>query len=87
MITGPSKTCTWIGPDQDPLIHHPIHYCGQKSIDGFSYCAEHYHRVYKKGSSNTGKAKLSKMIDKELAELELQKLIAEQEADLEDLNV
>lgn len=83
----PLSTCQWIGPEQDPIRDWPIKMCGQKSINGFSYCAEHYHRVYKKGSSNTGGAKLAKMIDKELADLELQKLIAEQEADLEDTNV
>lgn len=87
MGEAPIKECQWIGPEQDPLRDWPIKYCGQKSIDGFSYCAEHYHRVYKKGSSNTGGRKLSKMIDKELAELELQKLIAEQESDMEDVNV
>ena len=57
--------------------------CGQKSIEGKSYCAEHYHVMYRKGSSNTGAKKMEKLIDKELAELELQKLIAEQEADQE----
>jgi hypothetical protein len=35
--------------------------------------------MYKKGSSNTGARKLEKLIEKELADLELMKLIAEQE--------
>ena len=87
MEGAPIKECQYLGPEQDPMKHWPVHYCGQKSIEGFSYCAEHYHRVYKKGSSNTGGGKLSKMIDKELADLELQKLIAEQESDMEDVNV
>jgi hypothetical protein len=39
--------------------------------------------MYKKGSSNTGAKKMEKLIDKELADLELQKLIAEQESDME----
>ena len=84
MGEAPNKECQYIGPEQK---EYPFTMCGQKSIEGFSYCAEHYHRVYKKGSSNTGGRKLSKMIDKELADLELQKLIAEQESDMEDINV
>jgi hypothetical protein len=85
MIDGPIKECQWIGPEQKEW---PFTFCGQKSISGFSYCAEHYHRVYKKGSSNTGKVKMNKMIDKELADLELQKLVAEQESEaLESYNV
>jgi len=43
--------------------------CGQKSIVGKVYCAEHYHQIYKKGSSNTGARKMEKLIDKELADL------------------
>ena len=78
MIDGPIKECQYIGPEQKEW---PYTMCGQKSITGRSYCAEHYHTMYRKGSSNIGKAKLAKMIDKELADLELQKLIAEQEAD------
>jgi hypothetical protein len=39
--------------------------------------------MYKKGSSNTGARKMEKLINKELADLELNKLIAEQEADVE----
>jgi hypothetical protein len=75
---GPAKECQYIGAEQRQW---PYKLCGQKSIDGKSYCAEHYHQMYKKGSSNIGKAKLAKMIDKELADLELQKLIAEQESE------
>jgi hypothetical protein len=51
--------------------------CGQKSIEGKSYCAEHYHQMYKKGSSNTGARKMEKLIEKELAELKLQQEIEE----------
>jgi len=78
VIDGPIKECQYIGPEQKEW---PYTMCGQKSIAGKSYCAEHYHVMYRKGSSNIGKAKLAKMIDKELADLELQKLIAEQEAE------
>jgi len=62
MIDGPSRTCTWIGPDQDPLIHHPIHYCGAPSVQGKSYCHEHYQRVYIGGTALTGKKKLKNLL-------------------------
>jgi len=62
MVDGPSRTCTWIGPEQDPLIHHPIHYCGAPSVPGKSYCAEHYSRVYIGGTALTGKKKLKALI-------------------------
>jgi hypothetical protein len=75
-MDGPIKECQFIGAEQ---TEWPYTFCGQKSIAGKSYCAEHYHQMYKKDSANVGKAKLAKMIDKELADLELQKLIAEQE--------
>ena len=87
MEYGPSRTCQYIGPDQDPLTSWPIKMCGQKSIEGKSYCAEHYHVRYKMGSSATGAKKLEKLIEKELADLELQQLIAEQEMDKEEVNV
>lgn len=80
MIDGPIKECQFIGLEQKEW---PYTMCGQKSISGKSYCAEHYHQMYRKGSSNTGAKKMEKMIEKELADLELQKLIAEQEADTE----
>ena len=63
---GASRTCEWIGPEQ---THAPYTFCGQKSIAGKSYCAEHYHQMYKKGSSNTGAKKMEKLIDRELADL------------------
>jgi hypothetical protein len=43
--------------------------------------------MYKKGSSATGAKKMEKLIERELADLELSRLIAEQEADMEDVNV
>lgn len=77
-MDGPIKECQFIGAGQKEW---PYTMCGQKSIEGKSYCAEHYHVMYKKGSSNTGARKMEKLIEKELAELELMKLIAEQEND------
>ena len=84
MELGPSRTCEYIGSEQKEW---PYVFCGQKSITGKSYCAEHYHQMYKKGSSATGAKKMEKLINKELADLELQQLIAEQEADQEEVNV
>ena len=74
--------CQYIGPDQDPLKHHPIKYCGARVIEGKSYCHDHYYRVYQKGSAVAGKRK-EREIEREIASIELQRLIAEQEADNE----
>jgi hypothetical protein len=71
---GSAKECQYIGSEQ---IKWPFKMCGQKSIAGKSYCAEHYHQMYKKGSSNTGARKMEKLIEKELAELKLQQEIEE----------
>ena len=71
---GPAKECQYIGAEQREW---PYTMCGQKSIEGKSYCAEHYHQMYKKGSSNTGARKMEKLIEKELAELKLQQEIEE----------
>ena len=63
MVDAPSRTCTWIGPDQDPVKHWPIHYCGVPSVPGKSYCTEHYHRVYIGGTALTGKKKLKALLN------------------------
>jgi hypothetical protein len=76
MIDGPIPTCQYIGAEQTDW---PYTMCGQKSVPGKSYCAEHYHQMYRKGSSNTGAKKMAKLIDKELAELKLQQEIEEME--------
>ena len=76
MIDGPIPTCQYIGAEQK---NWPYTMCGQKSVPGKSYCAEHYHQMYRKGSSNTGARKMAKLIDKELAELKLQQEIEEME--------
>jgi hypothetical protein len=49
-------------------------------IEGKSYCHDHYYVIYKKGSAVAGRKK-EKVIDAEIAQLELQRLIAEQEED------
>lgn len=42
--------CQWLGPNQDPRTS-PVTYCGCKVVKGKSYCAEHYARMYVKGSA------------------------------------
>lgn len=59
--------CQWIGPDQDPR-KGPIHYCGKPTLEGKSYCHEHYWRVYARGTSVNGRRKEA-AIDAEIAEL------------------
>ena len=81
MVDIPIRDCQYIGPDQDPLKHNPIKYCGAPVIEGKSYCHDHYWVVYKKGTAMAGKKK-EKAIEAEIAQIELQRLIAEQEADL-----
>jgi hypothetical protein len=71
---GSAHECQYIGSEQTKW---PYKMCGQKSIAGKSYCAEHYHQMYKKGSSNTGAKKMEKLIDKELSELKRQQEIEE----------
>ncbi len=66
--------CQYIGSEQTKW---PFTMCGQKSIVGKVYCAEHYHQIYKKGSSNTGARKMEKLIDRELADLKRQQEIEE----------
>jgi hypothetical protein len=78
--------CQYIGADEDPRkVAGRVPMCGAKTLEGKSYCHEHYYVVYKKGSSNLKNN--TKAIEAEIADIELQKLIAEQEADMEDVNV
>ena len=68
--------CQYVGPEQDPMIHYPLTFCGCKVVAGKSYCAEHYYVVYKKGTSVNGKRK-EKEVEKEIAELKRQQEIEE----------
>ena len=70
--------CQYIGPDQDPLKHHPIKYCGAKTLEGKSYCGEHYWVVYRKGSATAGR-KREKEIEQEIEQLKQQQEIEEME--------
>jgi hypothetical protein len=73
---GPAKECQFIGAEQKEW---PYTFCGQKSLEGKSYCHDHYYVIYKKGSSNLKNN--TKAIEKEIADIELRQLIAAQEAD------
>ncbi len=71
--------CQFIGADQDPLKHWPIQYCGAQTITGKMYCADHYHRIYQKGSAPSGRRK-EKEIDAEIEALKRQQEVDEMEA-------
>jgi hypothetical protein len=61
--------CQWLGPEVDPLRDWGKYTCcGQKVISGSAWCADHYWRVYRKGSAIAGKTK-AKEIDAEIEEL------------------
>lgn len=70
--------CQYIGPEQDPR-KGPVTYCGARTVEGKSYCHEHYWVVYQRGSAVAGKKK-EKEIDAELAELRRQQEVDEMEA-------
>ena len=76
-------SCTYLGPEFDARtwdwVSKANPYCGGQTLEGKSYCADPYYVVYKKGSSNL---KINtKAIEKEIADIELKRLIAQQEAD------
>ena len=68
MVDIPIRECQFIGPDQDPLKHHPIKYCGSRVIEGKAYCHDHYWRVYQKGTAIAGRRK-EVAIEREIAAL------------------
>ena len=74
--------CTYLGPEFDPqkwdYSKAPTPYCGCQTLEGKSYCADHYYVVYKKGSAFAGK-RAEKAIESEIAELKRQQEIDEME--------
>ena len=70
--------CQYIGKDQDPR-KGPVTYCGANTIEGKSYCHEHYYVIYQRGSAPSGKKK-EKAIDAELEQLKRQQEIDELES-------
>jgi len=72
--------CQYLGPEYDPRTHKgETPYCGAQTLTGKSYCGEHYHKVYQKGSATAGKRK-EKAIEAEIAELALAQEIDELES-------
>lgn len=67
-MDGPSRTCTYIGPEQDPR-KGPVTYCGKSSIPGKSYCVHHYPVVYFVGSSVNRKRANAKALEDELSKI------------------
>lgn len=65
--------CEYIGPEQTQA---PFEMCGKTSVEGKSYCHEHYYVVYKKGTSVNGKRR-EKEVEKEIADLNRQQEIEE----------
>jgi hypothetical protein len=70
---GPAKECQFIGAEQKDW---PYTFCGQKSLEGKSYCADHYYVIYKKGTSVNSK-RLGREIERELASLKQQQELEE----------
>jgi hypothetical protein len=54
------RECQWMGPNQDPQ-QGSIHMCGEATVLGRSYCADHVWQVYQKGSSAGTKRKIKEM--------------------------
>ncbi len=72
--------CQYLGKDYDPRTHRgATPYCGAKTIEGKSYCHEHYYVVYQKGSAVAGRRK-EKVIDQEIEALKKQQELDEVEA-------
>jgi len=72
-----AEGCQWIGYDV-PANERAV-YCGEVVVTGKPYCQCHMTAGYQKGSALRGKRK-AKAIDKELAAIELQSEIYQQEA-------
>ena len=71
--------CQYLGPDYDPRTHvGPTPYCGKPTLTGKSYCAEHYHVVYQKGTTVNAKRK-EKALQEEIDSVKLAEQIGEYE--------
>lgn len=61
--------CQYLGPEYEPRTHKgATPYCGAKTIEGKSYCHDHYYVVYQKGTAVAGRRR-EKAVEKEIAEL------------------
>ena len=69
--------CQYLGPEYDAHRHRgPTPFCGAETIEGKSYCHEHYYVVYKRGTSVNGRRR-EKEVEKEIAELKRQQELEE----------
>ena len=73
-----AEGCQWYG-DQTTV-------CGETAVPGKHYCSEHLARAYIKGSAISGKRK-AKQLEAELRELEMAKLIEEQQEEIIDESI
>jgi hypothetical protein len=65
--------CQYIGPEQ---TNWPFTLCGCQTLQGKSYCGDHYWTVYKKGTAIAGRRN-EKAIDREIEDLKRQQEIDE----------
>lgn len=72
--------CTYLGPEYDSrtwdYTQSATPYCGCPTLEGKSYCADHYYVVYKKGSAIAGR-RVEKLVDQEIEELKRQQELEE----------
>ena len=68
-----SEGCQYIGPEQTKW---PYTMCGCKTLSGKVYCAEHYHKVYSKGTSVNGRRR-ERAVEQEIADIKRQQEIEE----------
>ena len=73
--------CVWLEGEQWPFQR-----CGGSVLGGKHYCQEHYNRAYIKNSALRNRRK-AKFIEAEVREAELAALIADQEADVDVVDV
>ncbi len=75
--------CQYLGPEFDArtwdYFNKPTPYCGRKTVEGKSYCHEHYYVVYQRGTAVAGRRK-EKAIDQEIEALKRQQEIDEMES-------
>lgn len=71
--------CQYLGPEYNSrtwdYMTKTTPYCGCATLEGKSYCADHYWTVYKKGSSNLKNN--TRAIEREIADIKLQQEVQE----------
>jgi hypothetical protein len=79
-----AEGCQWIG--YEVPRNELARYCGEVAVPGKPYCQCHMAKAYVRGSALRGKKK-ARAIEKELNELNLREAIAQDEADVEVVEV